>query len=1177
MAEETRVGSYLVIDVLGQGGMGVVYRARHIETEQIVALKTVRVLSPSWMSSIRREIHALTRVRHPGLVRILDQGLHHGVPWYAMDLLEGETLRLYGERLWRARREDRISPQRTEDAGLTALATEQARFERAAVPAPLLGHASKPRQPAGAGALTHIVQIFAELCSTLAYLHGEGFLNCDLKPENILLVDGHPVIIDFGLTARIPRASREPLDALGIFAGTLPYMSPEQIRGELLDARSDLYSLGCMLYEFVTGQPPFLGPGLLEKHLSESPVPPSQRVSDIPPELDRIILRLLDKELNARFGFGDEVARELLLLIGQNHAGASSGSVAPYLYRPRFVGRGSLVERICERHDAAIGGAGCLALVGGESGSGKTRVLIEITRLVQTAHMSVVTSEVLNLSARGADAVAAGPLHAVRPLLQAIADCCHEGGPELTELLLGPERAVLEAYDPSIAHVPASGAVEPALPLSAEASRRRLFRVLANALQAFANQQQPLLWVIDDLGWADELSLAFLSSLDASFFAQTPVLILCTFRSEERNAEIQRLCELSHVHNYRLSGLEQADIATMVSDMLALPEPPKRLVRFVTAEAGGNPFFVSEYLQAAVASRILHRDPTRSWRFTADLPGTDGALELMRLPSSLRELIEQRYMRLEPAAQRLALAASVLGREVDTNVLLAVAALSDEAALEALDELLRTDVLTQPEPERVRFVHDKLREFAYTSIGESERIALHSTAANVLQQRLAATPEDAAHVAWAALGHHFAAALQHDAGARYYKLAADHARGTHANQDAIRLYRDALRQLELAWPQATFEPAAELAWSELQESLGDMLTLTGLRQEARAAYEQARGRSPVGSSAAARLLRKLGKTHEIEHAHDHALDFYAQAQASLGVVTSPDRGLMDEWIQCHVEQLWVFYWQARVADMDALIARIQPHVLAHGSSLQHARYFQARVLANCRRDRFSLDEETVSYAGSALHASRALDAQSELPMAQFLYGFALLLARQPYDAHEELRHAERLARRAGDNSLLARCLTYLAVDARMRASLSETAQYTSEALYVSKANGFREYVAAALANQAWVQLRRGEREQAVSLARSALETWASLTLVFPFQWLALLPLLEIAVLERDVSKAMQVANSLLLPTQQRVPEHAMEALLAAMQPADVEKPELHRLLTLSRALRHMDSTTNATG
>jgi serine/threonine protein kinase len=1164
MPDGSTIGAYRILDVLGQGGMGVVYRARHQTSSQIVALKTVKVPTPRWHASIRREVQALTRIRHPGVVRILDHGVHEGRPWYTMDLLEGETLRSFGYRIWSRFRRS-TPPPLTEALSFT----ENLASETVATADRPIASRWRETAPAGAGELPSILRIFRRLCATLAFLHGEGLINCDLKPENVLLVGMDPVLIDFGLTTRGPRGGREMLESQRSLAGTVPYMSPEHIRSEFPDARSDLYSAGCMLYEMVTGQPPFTGVGILAKHLREPVRPPSELVSHLPSALERVILRLLEKDLSRRFGYADEVAAELATLAEDERVLDSFPPVTSYLYRSRFVGRDPLMTTLHDARERAVSGTGALILLAGESGAGKTRIAMELTRIAPALPLRVLTSEASSVAARNAEAIAAEPLHVLRPVLQAIADQCQEEGPDATERLLGPARCLLVPYEPLLAQVPAREASQPLLPLAAEPSRKRLFEALGAVLQTFA-REVPLLWIIDDLGWADELSLSFLRSLDPAFFANTPVLILGTYRSEESTAELERLVELPHVQHYRLERLGHSAVRSMMSDMLALPQPADDLVLFVTREAEGNPFFVAEYLRAAVSAQILFRDMQYSWQVAGDTLGAPDRLASLTLPGTLRELIEQRLLRLSPVARRMALAASVLGREADTDVLCEVAALDEDASLLAIDELLRRELLTYHDLERVRFVHDKLREVAYAQLEAEEQRSLHGRAASVLEARWRAGP--LGNAACAALGQHFAAARQHEKAAEYLTLAAVHARATHAHQDAIHLYRETLAQLE-ALAVNVAEQEARLA--PVRESLADVLMLVGDRQQARAIYGLALERISSASSAAPSILRKLGKTWEMEHQHEEALSHYARAQNALGALSShTTQALREEWIQVRIEQLWVYYWLARVADMDQLAATLEPHIGEHGSALQYARFFQVRVLANMRRERFHISEETLSYAHSALGACQDASALAELPMSQFLYAFTLMLEEPTERAAAELRRAEQLARSAGDAGLLTRCLTYLTVCSRLLRRVEHTKAYAASSHKVATAAGLREYIAAALANRGWVLLQDEDRDAADSVVREALDTWAALTLVFPFQWLALVPALEIAVARDDLQAAAKHCEALLSAKQQLLPGAATDALGRAVDTWRKQDADGTRA-ALAQALRQLDSRPSA--
>ena len=288
----TDLGPYRILGTLGRGGMGQVFRGQHRESGQLVALKTVRAPSALHLSSLRREVRALGQVRHPGLVRILDQGVEEGRPWYAMELLHGRTLR------------DVMA------GGGPAPADGE--------PTLLTGEAPPPARPRAHGPMelariAPLLALLRDMCAPLAALHGAGLVHRDLKPENIFVTErGTPVLVDLGIAARFSGASgRESFtsgDELRAI-GTRPYMAPEQLGGELVDARTDLYALGVILYECLTGQRPFSSPGpggVLARHSGQRPLAPSLLAPGLPPELDGLVLRLLEStEAYRRIGIAE--------------------------------------------------------------------------------------------------------------------------------------------------------------------------------------------------------------------------------------------------------------------------------------------------------------------------------------------------------------------------------------------------------------------------------------------------------------------------------------------------------------------------------------------------------------------------------------------------------------------------------------------------------------------------------------------------------------------------------------------------------------------------------------------------------------------------------------------------------------------------------------------------------
>jgi len=217
---------YAVERQVGEGGMATVYRAKDLKHERTVAIKVLRPELSVSLGGDRflREIRVAANLQHPNILGLYDSGEAGGLLYYVMPFVEGESLR------------DRLNKEQQ-------------------LPLP------------------DALQITREAAEALQYAHEHGIVHRDIKPENILLLGGHALVADFGI-ARAVQASGEKLTQTGMAVGTPHYMSPEQALGsEHVDARSDIYSLGCVLYELLIGQPPFTGPNsmaIMARHSMET-------------------------------------------------------------------------------------------------------------------------------------------------------------------------------------------------------------------------------------------------------------------------------------------------------------------------------------------------------------------------------------------------------------------------------------------------------------------------------------------------------------------------------------------------------------------------------------------------------------------------------------------------------------------------------------------------------------------------------------------------------------------------------------------------------------------------------------------------------------------------------------------------------------------------------------------
>lgn len=973
------IGAYHVLEPLGRGGMGIVYRAMAPDG-RVVALKTVRVGSEAQLAGLRREIHALARLRHPGIVHILDEGVWEGLPWYAMELLEGVPLKRYARaRGWRAAQplaEYDVSTEvsfpepwwtSTLESGAPAgrwKARENDTSRTTEDPAASgdeRGLQGNPRRDVGRD-LVHLLSVVRSLCTPLAYLHGEGLVHRDLKPENVLVrPDGVPILVDFGLVTQFSGdVSREALTAAAVSGGTVSTMAPEQIRGELVDARADLYSLGCILYELLVGRPPFVGQlpvEVLWQHLYAEPQPPSVLAPDVPEPLERLILQLLAKDPRQRLGYAMDLAAALGRLGAVDLAPSVQTRPRPYLYRPGFSGRQDALNELEEHLKRLADGFGGMILVGGASGVGKTRLVLEATRAASKRHIQVLSGECSpsRKPSRAGELGSGIPFSGLRRPLEAIADRCRGKGLQETARILGRRAKTLAPYAPGFRDLPSQEENAEPIELAPEAARQRLFGDLAETLQALA-EDQPLLFALDDLQWADELTLGFLSHFARgvpSGGKKQCVLILGTYRTEELLEPLRDLHRLPGVFGLRLGNLEETAIGQMVADMLALSAGPPAFVRYLSRQSEGNPFFVAEYLRTAVREGVLWRDEAGQWRVAEsdEEEATDAVYKRLPLPQSIRELVVRHFERLSGAAALIVEAAAILGREAETSMLASVAALGPLEMMEGTVELLRHQVMEDARLGALRFVHDKLREVAYERLDETRRLQLHRAAAQAFE----ALPLTRREEHLSELGQHWEMAREAEKARPFYLAAARKAVAVYARDEAERLYRNYLRLS----PQPTAESI--VARNELGQAILDVQgRVAEAIEQHELALDEARELKDAGMEG--QCLYRLGIIHQELGRLDEAQILYGQALGiarshglrgdearilnSLGLFAA-ERGELDAACRRY-EQALTILREIGLRDREAVVLANFGILRIHEGRLSEARTIFAEVLSMCR-------------------------------------------------------------------------------------------------------------------------------------------------------------------------------------------------------------------------------------
>ena len=815
LAAGTSLGPYEILAPLGAGGMGQVFKARDARLGREVAIKVLPPhLSgdPVARERMRREAIAAAALDHPFICKVFEIGEvpqeTGGAVFIVMEFVRGETL-----------------------------------------------HA---RLSAGPMPLPEALTVTSEIVEALEAAHARRIVHRDLKPANVMIsAQGHVKVMDFGLAKDLSAdaarqtqtvaAHQGPLTGQGERVGTPAYMSPEQIVGDALDARSDIFSLGVLVCELVSGIHPFQRPTMaatVSAVLQEAPViAPPASVGDLPSSVRQILHRMLAKAPADRYQTMSDVRRDLMHLTASTGtmsapiAAASADKVGQTRRWP-MVGREAERGELITRLEEALAGRGSLVLIGGEPGIGKTRltesVLDEARRRgclclvghayeMEGAPPYVPFIEMLEYSARVVPAAA---------FRHALGD----GGSEIAKLLPDLQRMFPD--------------IPPGIAVPPEQQRWRLF----NAYRDFvvrSCQMSPIVVVLEDLHWADEPTLQLLLHV-APGFAALPLLVLGTYRDVELDVTrpfakvLETLIRQRHATRMALRRLPAAGVDALLTAMSGRPAPAS-LARVIFQETEGNPFFVEEVFQhLREEGRVF--DDRGEWR-------TDLRVDALDVPEGVRLVIGRRLERLSEATRRALTVAAVIGRSFSLPLLEALDDTGGDAILDAVEEAERAHLLA---PQRVGremrylFAHELIRQTLADALSLPRRQRLHARIAAAIERVYAGSVDK--HVS--ALAHHLyqaGAAADAEKTSAYLIKAADEARTAAAHEDALRHVDHALS----LWEEERSDRVADLL-----ERRALALRSLGRPDEAIAALSRAAAMWDAGASAA-RLSRtgyELGAT-----------------------------------------------------------------------------------------------------------------------------------------------------------------------------------------------------------------------------------------------------------------------------------------------------------------------------
>jgi len=583
------------------------------------------------------------------------------------------------------------------------------------------------------------LRLAIQIATALGEVHQHGLVHKDVKPANVLVnrTSGQVRLTGFGFASRQPRERQSPAPPESI-AGTLSYMAPEQTgrMNRSIDSRSDLYSLGITLYQMLTGSLPFAASDPMELvhfHLARQPVPPSERVQNVPVPVSSMVMKLLAKTAEDRYQTVAGVKRDLRRCLDewQAHARIESfrlgeDDVPDRLLIPeQLYGRAREVETLLSSFGRIVkSGAPELVLVSGYSGIGKSSVVNELHKVLLPPRGLFASGKFDQYKRDVPYSTLVEALESLtRPLLGK-SDVELAAWRDAILEALGPNARLVVDLVPELKLIVGEQPPVPELPPQQAQSRFQL--VFRRFIGVFARPEHPLVLFLDDLQWLDAATLDLLADL----LQQTDVqqlMLIGAYRDNEVDCSHPLMRKLAairqagaKVEEIKLAPLSCDDLQQLIADSLRLDrERAAPLAQLVHRKTAGNPFFAIQFLSALAEEELLAFDHhTTRWSWDLDRIHAKGYTD------NVVDLMVEKLTRLPADTQKALQQFACLGNVAEIGALTLVRGISEKAVHAELWQAARLGLIERLETS-YRFAHDRVQEAAYSLIPEALRAQSH--------------------------------------------------------------------------------------------------------------------------------------------------------------------------------------------------------------------------------------------------------------------------------------------------------------------------------------------------------------------------------------------------------------------------------------------------------------------
>ncbi len=789
----TLAGKYRMDSLIGEGSVSVVYRATDVSHQnRLVAIKVLKNEKVSNrvedLIRFRNEANVAASLHHPQIIQIYEIGEQQQLQFLVMELVDG------------------VSLQQVLQSGRLTLSEADA------------------------------VNVLVRVCHGLQLVHDANLVHKDLKPANILVGYGQDrtpdfqqiKLIDFGLAQVQDFGEGKGTSTV---SGTFAYISPEQ-SGFLkrpVDGRSDLYSLGVIFYQLVTGRLPFEAQevaAILHQHVAKTPEPPSYSNPLLPRILEKMILKLLEKEPENRYQSAQGLLQDLLKFqAGQREFSlGTEDKLFKLNFRTQLVGRELELIKLKKLFEQVRGGRGGLCLISGDPGKGKTRLVEEFQAFVYDEGGLFLGSKCFS----GENKIPYGPFQdALNEYLRRFEKYPAGKREELQVQVrqdLGKLGEVVLRLNPILKVL--TGECPPLVELEPDRENQRFLLVNSQFLLHLSRHEGGIVIFMDDLQWADEGSLSLLEEVLEGIQGY-PLLILGTYRDNEipPGHRLHRLLDPGKpVTELRLANFDSHSMNQFVARLLFDHEENSReLSEFVLAKSKGNPFFAIQIMKQLVDERaVQHGD--QHWFLDRE------RLSLSEIPGSIVDILLRRILLLNEQEAGILSYAAVIGRQFDIQMLFDLSGLPHKTVVDIVDKAIGLQLMetSTREKGKILFAHDRIKEAFYLKLGEQKRRTLHLRIGQEIEARVGTAFETVIFD----LAYHFVEA--HDPGRilKYCLPAAEKAKAGYANEEAIKYYRTCIAQLE------SQDLKGNEDWLHCQENIGEIYLRIGKNDESIELYRR---------------------------------------------------------------------------------------------------------------------------------------------------------------------------------------------------------------------------------------------------------------------------------------------------------------------------------------------------